>query len=322
MAATPLSRPETPLQGLGTVSSPAVGGASQNFPNSSIAKIQEVDFVAQFNENIAKLIQALGLTRNISLAQGSIIRRYDWDKTKKVDWSNGSVGEGALIPLSDAKLKEVDPIIVDLKKYRKQVTGELIQTVGQDLAINQTDQQLVLQIQKAIRKELFANISSKATTTAPIAGTVGLQGALATAKGTLDTVFEDYGAEQTVVLVNPIDIAKWLGTQAITTNTAFGMSYLVPFVGCTVLAFTDVPVGTVYATVAQNLILAHAAVNGVLGSTFGLTSDATGLVGVSHAIGLDHLAIDTVAITGMHILAEIPAGVLKIAIPEAPVSLP
>lgn len=309
MATTP-SYPESPAVKQGAVT-PAVGGASQTFKASSIAKIPEIDFVNRFNEQIAKLIEALGLTRRITLNQGSIIRRYDWDKTKAL--ASGTVAEGDLIPLTDVALKEVNPIVVGFNKYRKQVTGELIQLVGQDMAITQTDAQLVKLIQKDIRKQFFANVKSGATAKTQTVG-AGLQGALAEVKGQLDTVFEDYGSQQVIVLANPTDIAEYLGTASLTTNTAFGMSYLTPFVGVTVLSFTDVPAGHIYATVPENLILAHANVSGVVGSAFELTADQTGLVGITHEVVKDRFAIDTVAISGLTMLAEIPSGVIDMTL--------
>lgn len=320
MATTPADYstlfPESPAVKQGTVT-PAVGGASQTFKGSSIAKIPEVDFVAQFNEGIAKLQEALGLTRKLPLSEGSIVRRYKWDKTKQL--ANGTVAEGALIPLSEVALKEVDPIVVGFEKYRKQVTGELIQMVGQNAAINQTDAQLLLMIQKKIRKDFFTNVSTNATKkTQTILSDNTLQGALAEVKSQLDIVFEDYGSQQVIVLANPTDIAKYLGNASLTTNTAAGMSYLTPFVGVTVLSFTDVPAGHIYATVPENLILAHANVSGNVGSVFGLTTDVTGLVGITHNVVQERFAIDTVAISGMTILAEIPEGVIDMTLKDKP----
>lgn len=321
MATTPADYstlfPETPAHKVGAVT-PAVGGASQTFKQSSIAKIPEIDFVNQFNENISKLVQALGLTRKLTLTQGSIVRRYGWDKTKKVTFAGGKIGEGELIPLSEAALKELTPIVVDFRKYRKQVTAELIQLVGQDMAINQTDAQLVLQIQRELRIEFFKQLQAGIPSGNKITQTIGtgLQGALAEVKAKLELVFENYGgAPNVVVLANPIDIAKYVGTASITTNTAFGMSYLTGFIdGVTVLSFSDVPEGHILATVPQNLILASASVTGAAGSAFGMTTDATGLVGITHDLVKERLVIDTVALTGLQIIAEMPEGVFDVTI--------
>lgn len=305
--------PETPANTLGAVT-PAKGGASQTFKQSTIAKIPEIDFVNQFSENIGKLVQALGLTRRMTLSQGSIVRRYGWDSSKTVDWAAGTVGEGELIPLTDTALIEKDPIVVSFKKFRKQVSGELIQAVGQDMAINQTDANLLLQIQRELRKQFFTQMSAGATAKTQTIG-VGLQGAFAEVKGLLDVVFENYGgANNVVILVHPTDLAKYLGTASLTTNTAFGLNYLMPFTGVTVVPFTDVPVGHIYATVPQNLILANASVTGAAGSAFNMTADATGLIGITHSPIPERFAIDTVAISGIQIIPEIPEGVIDMTL--------
>lgn len=304
--ATP-SYPETPLIQQGTVA-PSANGYSVT--GNSIARIPEIDFVEQFNENINKLTEALSLTRRLSLSEGSIVRRYKWDKTKTL--KGGTVAEGDLIPLSEVALKEVKPIVVGFKKYRKQVTGEAIQMYGQNMAINQTDAQLVQMIQRDLRKTFFTNLGTEATTKAQSIG-VGLHGAIAEVKGELEKAFENYGgADNIIVLVNPMDIAKYIGTANVTTQTAFGLTYVTGFVGgVTILSFTDVPVGTIYATVPNNLILAYANVSGAVGSAFDLTGDATGLVGITHKAIPERFAYDTVAITGLQLLAEIPEGVIK-----------
>lgn len=307
MAATSPSYPETPLVKQGTVT-PTDNGVTVT--GNSIARIPEIDFVEQFNENINKLTEALALTRKLSLSEGSIVRRYKWDKTKTL--ANGTVEEGALIPLSEVALKEVKPIVVGFKKYRKQVTGEAIQMYGRNMAINQTDAQLVQMIQRDLRKTFFDTLNTDATKKTQSIG-AGLHGAIAEVKGQLETVFENYGgADNIVVLVNPMDIAKYIGTANVSSQTAFGLTYITDFVGgVTILSFTDVPQGKIYATVPNNLILAHANVGGAVGSAFDLTSDATGLVGITHKAIPERFAYDTVAITGLQLLAEIPEGVIQ-----------
>ena len=299
--------PETPLVKQGTVT-PTENGYTAT--GNSIARIPEIDFVEQFNENINKLTEALALTRRLSLPEGSIVRRYKWDKTKTL--ASGTVAEGDLIPLSEVALKEVKPIVVGFKKYRKQVTGEAIQMYGQNMAINQTDAQLVQMIQRDLRKTFFDALKTDATKKNQSIG-VGLHGAIAEVKGQLETVFENYGgADNIIVLVNPMDIAKYIGTANVTTQTAFGLTYVTGFVGgVTILSFTDIPQGKIYATVPNNLVLAYANVGGTVGSAFDLTGDSTGLVVITHKAIPERFAYDTVAITGLQLLAEIPEGVIE-----------
>ena len=307
MVATSPSYPETPLVKQGTVTPQADG---YQVTGNSIARIPEIDFVEQFNENINKLTEALSLTRRLSLSEGSIVRRYKWDKSKTL--KGGDVPEGDLIPLSEVALKEVKPIVVGFKKYRKQVTGEAIQMYGQNTAINQTDAQLVQMIQRDLRKTFFDTLNTDATKKNQSIG-VGLHGAIAEVKGELEKVFENYGgADNIIVLANPMDIAKYIGTANVSSQTAFGLTYITGFIGgVTILSFTDVPQGKIYATVPNNLILAYANVGGAVGSAFDLTSDATGLVGITHKAIPERFAYDTVAITGLQLLAEIPEGVIK-----------
>ena len=73
MATSP-TYPETPLVKQGTVT-PSENGYKAT--GNSIARIPEIDFVEQFNENINKLSEALSLTRKLSLSEGSIVRRYN-----------------------------------------------------------------------------------------------------------------------------------------------------------------------------------------------------------------------------------------------------
>ena len=69
-----------------------------------------------------------------------------------------------------------------------------------------------------------------------------------------------------------MDIAKYIGTANVSSQTAFGLTYITGFVGgVTILSFTDVPQGKIYATVPNNLILAYANVGGAVGSAFDLT---------------------------------------------------
>ena len=208
MATSP-TYPETPLVKQGTVT-PSENGYKAT--GNSIARIPEIDFVEQFNENINKLSEALSLTRKLSLSEGSIVRRYKWDKTKNL--ASGTVAEGDLIPLSEVALKEVKPIVVGFKKYRKQVTGEAIQMYGQNMAINQTDAQLVQMIQRDLRKTFFDTLNTDATKKTQSIG-AGLHGAIAEVKGQLETVFENYGgADNIIVLVNPMDIAKYMHSES------------------------------------------------------------------------------------------------------------
>ena len=96
-------------------------------------------------------------------------------------------------------------------------------------------------MQKAIRTDLFTFL---ATGTGE-AGGADMQSTLAQAWGQLQVKFED-DAIQAVYFVNPLDIADYLGAAQISTQTAFGMTYVEDFLGLgTVIMNASVPKGKI-----------------------------------------------------------------------------
>ena len=89
-----------------------------------LAKVQSVDFVNRFGENISKLVEALGVTRKVPVQAGMQLNRY---KSAEVTLAGGTVAEGDIIPLSKVATKPAEPVAMELKKYRKAVTAEAIQ---------------------------------------------------------------------------------------------------------------------------------------------------------------------------------------------------
>lgn len=276
---------------------------------SDFTKIPEIDFVNQFGYSVRKLIEALSITRKISMPIGHQLTRY---KTT-VSLASPDAGEGEIIPLSKATQVKDTPVTIKLHKYRKAVSAEAIQQSGFDDAVSQTDQKMNQEIQRRVRKDLFDALA--AGTGAPVAVGTGLQGALATAYAFVQTVFED-DAAQTIVFANPTDIATYLGTAGITTNTAFGMTYLEPFIGVRVFSNTSVPAGKIYATAPENLLVAYAPINGseVSKAFTGFTTEETGLIGISHDQVNNNLTFETVAMDSIIFFAENLAGVATITI--------
>ncbi len=276
---------------------------------ADFAKIPEIDFVNQFGYSVRKLIEALSITRKVSMPIGTQLTRY---KTT-VALTASAAGENEVIPLSKATQVKDTPVELKLNKYRKLASVEAIQQSGFEVAVNDADRKLVQEIQKRVRKDLFDGLA-KGTGSPTVTGT-GLQGALATAFGFVQSVFEDDAAE-TIVFANPIDIATYLGTAGITTNSAFGMTYLEPFVGVRVFSNTSVPAGKIYATAPQNLIVAYAPVNGgEISKAFGgFTTEETGLIGVAHEQVNNTMSYETVSFDSVVFFAENLAGVATITI--------
>ena len=274
---------------------------------SDMVRAREIDFVQQFtHQSLANFIKALGVTRKIAQPAGTTLYVYKTTGTLE----SGIVPEGEIIPLSKyARTKEQIGEIV-LKKWRKAVTAEAIQKSGRAEAINATDKALVSDIQKGIRSDFFTNLATFAAAGTATTGT-DLQSALSAAWGKLQVLFEDDTA-QAVYFVNPEDIAAYLGAASITTQTAFGMSYVEDFLGLgTVIISSRITKGTVLATAKDNLICYYISMNGGdLPTEFSLTADELGYVGVTSYQNNERAQSEIMAMSGIQFLVEYADGVV------------
>lgn len=268
---------------------------------ADFAKVSEIDFVQQFNEGIRVLQEVLGITRKIEKVPGQVIKTYKVTGTLE----SGEVAEGEDIPLSKYKTVVAGTYELTVKKWRKQTTLEAINDKGYEQAVTDTDGKMVNDIQGGIRKEFFDFLA----TGAGEASGKGLQGALAQTWGQLKVLFEDYDVADAdfLYMVNPLDIADYLGEKDVTVQTAFGMTYIESFLGLySVLVYSGVPQGTVYGTAKNNIILYYTNPrNSELAKAFEFTTDATGYIGVHHDTAYTNLTTDTVAICGMALYAEL-----------------
>ena len=291
---------------------------SQTFPETNLTAKADlknaitIDVTNTFKENLNKLIEMLGITRKISLTSGSTIKTY---KGYTTELQNGTVAEGEVIPLSKVTQKEAETKTVNLKKYRKATSGEAIALYGTDNAIANTDEALIRQIQKGIRTSLVTGIK-KGTGKQTALGT-GFQGALASAWGQLQVLFEDYGVENAVVFANPLDIAEYVAKAQISTQTAFGLTYLVDFTGTVIISTTDITKGEIWATVPENIVFAYINPSqSDVAKAFGLASDETGYIGMTHFTDEQTLTYQTLVLSGIEIYAERLDGIVKVQLTE------
>lgn len=272
---------------------------------AQMAKVRELDFAQLFGENVNSLIKMLGITRKIPVVAGTVLKKLTVTGTLQ----SGSVPEGEIIPLSQYQTAWTAIGEASLKKWRKATTAEAILKGGYDQAVNDTDAKMLLDIQKGIRSDFITDL---ATGTGTATG-VGLQAALANAWGGLQVAFEDEDIAP-VYIINPQDVADYLGKANITVQTAFGFSYIEKFLGLgNVIMTPRVTKGTFYATASQNLVLYYVDVNGAngLGDAFEFTTDAeTGLIGLHEEANYTRMQEETVAIAGIDLFAEITAGVI------------
>ena len=276
---------------------------------NDMKKIREVDFVQQFTHaSLAKLIEVLGVTRKIPMMEGTTMYVYSMSGTLAND---GAVAEGEVIPLTEIEQTKTAIGEITLNKWRKGVSAEAIKKSGFQTAVTDTDAKLLSLVQKKVRNDLFAFMNGTITGSTSVSG-VTLQETLAKAWGQLQVLFEDDTA-QAVYFVNPLDIADYLATANITTQTAFGMNYVEDFLGLgTVIISSQVTQGTVIATAKENIIMYYLTINGDVANAFDLTSDELGYIGIASGIkNTERAQIESLVMDGIQFLVEYAAGVVK-----------
>ena len=271
---------------------------------ADLVKAREIEFVTLFGESIKKLVEALGVTRKIPKQAGYTLKAYKATGTLQP----GTVAEGDLIPLSKYQTEAVSYAEIVLKKWRKATSAEAIIEKGYDQAVQMTTDRMLKDVQKGIRTDFFTFL---ATGTGEATGAT-FQAALAQAWGQLQVLFEDDSIEA-IYFMNPLDVADYLATAQITTQTAFGMTYVENFLGLgTVIFDSKVPEGTIYATAKDNIVLYYVPVNGAdLGNAFSFTADQTGLIGIHEEADYKHMTAEDTVMSGVVLFAERLDGIVK-----------
>lgn len=265
--------------------------------SADLVRAREKEFVYLFGDSLKKLLEALGVTRKIAKQAGFTLKAYKATGTLE----DGNVAEGELIPLSKYKTEAVAFDEITLKKWRKATSAEAIIEKGYDQAVEMTTDAMLKDVQKGVRTEFFNFL---ATGTGSATG-ANFQATLAQAWGQLQVLFED-DAIEAVYFMNPLDVADYLATAQISTQTAFGMTYVKDFLGLgTVIFNSSVPRGKVYATAKNNIVLYYIPVNGAdLNEAFSFTSDQTGLIGIHETPDYTNMTASDTVVSGLVLFAE------------------
>ena len=206
-----------------------------------------IDVASRFASNINQLREALGITRMLPMAEGSVVKLYK----DTVGTIAAQVAEGEEIGLTKVSRTLAKTIDMTLRKLRRRTTAEAIQKSGRAIAINELDAKLIAKERGEIKKTFFGTIAAGEGVVTPAAA--GLQAALAAVWGAVQARYEDEDVTP-VYFVNPVDVAAYLATAAITTQTAFGFTYVENFLGLgRVFISSAVTAGTVYGTACENL---------------------------------------------------------------------
>ena len=273
-----------------------------------LKKVREIDFVRKFeHDSLKKLLEVIGVTRRIPMMEGTTLYTYKITGTLQ----NGAVPEGEIIPLSEYEQTKTPVGEITLNKWRKAASAEAIKKSGYNVAVADTDAELLKDVQKDLRNKLFGFIDGTITSATTASG-ADLQSALANAWGQLQVKFEDDAVEP-VYFVNPLDAAKYLGAATITTQTAFGMNYIEDFLGLgTVVMSSQITAGTFVATAKQNFIMYYLTMSGDIARAFGLRTSDLEYIGINSGYRNEERAqIESLVMDGITILVEYAEGVVK-----------
>lgn len=272
---------------------------------SQMVKAREVDFVLRFTHNaLQKLIEALGVTRKIPMIDGTTMFYYTTTGTLQ----DGSVPEGEIIPLSQYQRNKIPIGEITLKKWRKAASAEAILKSGYDEAVRQTDDKLLQDVQNGIRTDFFNSLKNIDAT---VVAASTLQEVLAKTWGNIQVLFENDSAE-IVHFMHPLTIADYLASAAISLQNAFGFNYVEDFLGMgTVILTSQIPVGQVFTTAKENLIMYYVPVTSEAMKAFNMSADETGYVGITSGYAENKRAqIESLVMSGIQFLVEYADGVV------------
>lgn len=262
------------------------------------AKVADREFVRAFDDDVRKLVEVLGIFEPIRRAPNTALKYYETSGTLQA----GAVGEAEDIPLSKYSRSGEHIASLSWSKWAKETTLEAVSANGYEEAVAATDKQFIKDIQKGIRKKMYDFLKT-GTGRVKLGGDSEvvantLQATLANIWAQMELDFENTDASP-LYFANPVDIAGYLGTAQITTQTAFGMTFISDFLGMypMVLA-SDVPAGKIITTPRENLHLYYAHASEAEGFDFE-SRDETGYVGIHHEPTYRNMTFQTYAVSAL-----------------------
>lgn len=278
---------------------------------------REVDFVTRFQNNWEHLRDIMGIMRLIRKTPGTVLK----SKYAEVTLESGVVAEATEIPYSEAHVYTKDYAPIAVEKFRKGVSIEAINEHGYDDAINLTDRQFMFELTSNVTDRFYDYI----VTGTLISAKATFQAALAEAQGRVRNKWKSMhkGITEIVGFCNILDAYDYLGAADITTQTAFGMTYIEDFLGYSRLFLCsagEVPRGKILATPVENMILYYVSPDDSDFSRAGLvytTEGETPLIGY-HVDGNYGTAVsESFALMGLTLMAEYIDGIAVVDIGTA-----
>nr|DAZ19063.1 MAG TPA: major capsid protein [Caudoviricetes sp.] len=267
----------------------------------------DVEFVEAFKGEADRLADVLGIFAPEVRTAGTALYQA------KVEGALNTAAytEGDLVPLSKYTVKKVPVGSFDPVPYRKITTAAAIAKSGHEAAVLRTDKKMLSDIRRDIVSKFFGFMK---TGTGAATGKT-LQASLANVDATLADSMEangDGAPEGVVHFINRQDAASYLGTQPVTTQTLFGMTYLMDFLGVQrVFLTSQVEKGTVWATPTENIHLFSLDFSALAASGLAYQTQDGGLIGVAHGPAYDRASVETHVMGGMLLFPEVKDYMVK-----------
>lgn len=264
---------------------------------------KEIDLANRFAATWEALSEIMGIMRPIRKAPGTKLV----SSKASVVLQDGAVAEGDEVPLSQATVEPVAYKDLALKKYRKRVTAEAVEKYGAAVAVQKTDDALLNELQGSILDEFYAFALTGTLTGSEATFQMAVSMAIGKVKDKFKKMHLNYG--QVVVFANTLDVHRYLGATAITTQTSNGVEYLKNFLGADVLiASSEIPEGKVVAIPADNIVLYYIDPSdgdfAALGLEYTTGVGETNLIGVHKEGVYGRASGDTHVLMGMVMWAE------------------
>lgn len=209
------------------------------------AVAQQVNAVAKFEADLHALMEVLNVADVTKVKDGGSVKVY-LEKTP----DTVTYVEGQEIPNCDAVPTAGDPVVLTWTPMRSLATYQKIQDRGFDVAVGGSADTLRKTMGANFRTSLCTAINA-GTATATQGATVQQAAANATAK-LMELTAEEAGTP--IVLLSPMTWAAYAGSANISTQNAFGLTYVRGFLGVDLaIILPGLTDNVVYATTAENI---------------------------------------------------------------------
>lgn len=276
---------------------------------------REIDFVSRFDRNWESLRKILGITRPIRKAPGTTLTSVKASVTLAE-----SVGEGEAINLSKVSYEVASKEDLTVEKFKTSTTLESVEKYGAELAVEKSDEAFLDELQTMVLTRFYTFAQTGTLTSTETTFQMAVAMAVGMVRDKWKTMHR--GAGQVVVFVNTLDLYRYLGGAAISTQTSSGVEYLENFLGARAMIVTsDIPQGKVIATVQENIDLYYVDPSDSSFAKLGLdytVMGETNLIGFHASGDYDYAVGNSYALMGMKLFAEYLDGIAVVTIDANP----